>query len=429
MSNTKNTFNNAVITNKDKSSMGGNVSKGRRLFLFCDGTWQTKRQEHPTNISLLDDCVAPYGADGKQQISFHFNGVGTESLMDKFMSGVFGDSYLSQSGLSDKVKEAYRQLVDVYQPGDEIVLVGFSRGAYTARSLAGMIYKCGILDKSKLMQDCDGDLCEMKWDSILDDAFAFYKNTDIKPSHSQAYDYRLKHSHTLPGSAERLENISAMLCFDTVGAKGIPSTFGWLSRWSKSTRFYDFHDDRVNRLVKNAIHLVAADEERELYDVSPMTADADHMDKTHLEQIWMPGDHGAVGGGEPSTRGLSDYAALRAVERLESLTGAKFDPEKLAQTFKPDLSVKPEGGFTQLTNIFNRAVMGQAPRSAPAPTDILDPSLMMRYSRFGLLPKPLAAYGDGLTTLLNRPQPVLWQAPHSPIESPMQSPLGKLGIA
>jgi uncharacterized protein (DUF2235 family) len=113
----------------------------KRLIICCDGSWNSA--DHvvvdapcPTNVVRIAkrDGATP-------QIVFYGQGVGTGNSLDKFTGGAFGD------GLEEKFFDAYRFLIANFEPGDEIFLFGFSRGAFTARSIVGMIRKTGILER------------------------------------------------------------------------------------------------------------------------------------------------------------------------------------------------------------------------------------------------------------------------------------------
>ncbi|MCK5749597.1 MAG: DUF2235 domain-containing protein, partial [Oricola sp.] len=115
----------------------------KRLVICCDGTWNRLDAPYPTNVVKFAESVAPRGADGAEQIVFYDEGVGTGGAVarnvEKLWGGAFGE------GLMRNVEDAYRFLIFNYEPGDEIFVTGFSRGAYTARSLVGMVRNCGIL--------------------------------------------------------------------------------------------------------------------------------------------------------------------------------------------------------------------------------------------------------------------------------------------
>src|SRR5262245_50367499 len=114
----------------------------RRLIVCSDGTWNTRDHGHPTNVEKMAQAILPTGLDGASQIVLYDQGVGTNLGLDRWLGGAFG------FGLTKHVEEAYRFIVDNYTDGDEIYLFGFSRGAFTVRSVAGMIRKCDLLTKS-----------------------------------------------------------------------------------------------------------------------------------------------------------------------------------------------------------------------------------------------------------------------------------------
>src|SRR5437868_13270999 len=109
----------------------------KRLIVCCDGTWNLADQPSKTNVTKVALSVLPRAAGVEQRVSYH-SGVGTHRG-EHLRGGAFG------MGLSSNVMDAYRFLVDTYEPGDMLYLFGFSRGAFTARSLAGLVRNCGIL--------------------------------------------------------------------------------------------------------------------------------------------------------------------------------------------------------------------------------------------------------------------------------------------
>jgi uncharacterized protein (DUF2235 family) len=108
----------------------------RKLVVLYDGTWNTT--EDRTSVIRLAELIAAQSSDGAEQLVFYDKGVGTHAL-DRVIGGTFG------YGLSDNIRDGYGWLAGNFRPGDELFCFGFSRGAYTARSLVGLIRKCGIL--------------------------------------------------------------------------------------------------------------------------------------------------------------------------------------------------------------------------------------------------------------------------------------------
>ena len=129
----------------------------KRIVICCDGTWNDPGKNRQTNVRKLYEAVLNFAADGTRQVPWYDEGVGTEgSFFNKLRGGAFG------YGLGKNVQDAYTEIVSQYQPGDQLYLFGFSRGAYTARSTLGMVRKCGVLRPELIGQ--------------VADASGFYKN-------------------------------------------------------------------------------------------------------------------------------------------------------------------------------------------------------------------------------------------------------------
>ena len=141
------------------------MEKGnKRLVVCCDGTWNEPDQEvddnpadetEPTNVLKVVRGLAPVDGGQVPQVVYYDTGVGTQGLADKYTGGGLG------SGLSENIQQAYRFIANNYREGDELFLFGFSRGAYTVRSLAGFIGAAGLLRKENLR--------------LLPEAYALYR--------------------------------------------------------------------------------------------------------------------------------------------------------------------------------------------------------------------------------------------------------------
>lgn len=304
----------------------------KRIVICCDGTWKRADSPHPTNVLKLAQAVLPRADDGVAQIVCHLDGVGTgrgtgriAQTLDRTLGGLFGQ------GLMAAVAEAYRFLVFNYAPGDAIYLFGYSRGAFTARTLAGMIRTCGILER--------GDA------GTLPDALALYRGRGAAahPDAAPALVFRSRHAtHVVTSPTEaywRAERglaqghvltLAYLGIWDTVGALGLPGHL-WLARWIN--RGLAFHDTALSRLVVGARHAVAIDERRRAFpptlwgNLRRLNGTTRHADGPY-QQRWFPGDHGSVGGGGAVT-GLSDGALLWIAEGAVS-AGLALDPAALA---------------------------------------------------------------------------------------------------
>ena len=252
----------------------------RRLVLLFDGTWS--KPESKTNVERLRQLIAPHHADGSPQLVNYLPGVGVKRGITHLLGGAFG------YGLSDSVRDGYRWLCETRQPGDDIYLFGFSRGAYAARSLGGMIRKCGLL---RCNADGTADGAEVSR------AYDFYRDTGNKPGSKVAMDFRASHSVEV--------DIHFIGVWDTVGSLGIPDTASWFP-FARSR--YQFHDTELSRIVKYAYQALALDEHRadfaptvwtrDPYSVKPgETPTSKKRGQIEIEQRWFIGAHTDVGGG------------------------------------------------------------------------------------------------------------------------------------
>lgn len=263
----------------------------KRLVLCCDGTWNTPDQDHPTNVTKLALAVADAGGR-KTQLAYYQPGVGT-SRWERIRGGVFG------MGLSQDVTEVYSFLVTHYDPGDEVFLFGYSRGAYTARSVAGLIHNVGILRREHASQ--------------LGPAYNLYRSRAIKPRATESQLFRRSFSH-----ADR--QIRFLGVWDTVGALGIPLGANPIA--GLINRRWRFHDVKLSTSVDAAYHAVAIDEKRRPFQPSLWEENPRPKEQV-LEQVWFVGCHGDVGGGGADT-GLSDLA-LGWMAQKASDCGLVFD--------------------------------------------------------------------------------------------------------
>jgi uncharacterized protein (DUF2235 family) len=273
----------------------------KRLVVCCDGTWNRPDQLHngvaaPTNVSKLALAVAPEGAEGMAQLIHYQPGVGTRRW-ERLRGGAFG------LGLSRNVRECYRFLVECYEHGDEIYFFGFSRGAFTARSTAGLVRNCGILRSQHVDR--------------IKDAYRLYRSRDdpTKPDGMEAQIFRRMYSHPDTG-------IHFVGVWDTVGRLGIPIDgvrLPLVNRWS-------FHDTRLSRYVRFAYHALAIDERRGPFKPTLWEQQEEAPGQT-LEQVWFAGVHCDVGGGysDPS---LAEIPLLWMVDRA-SAAGLAFLPDRL----------------------------------------------------------------------------------------------------
>lgn len=280
----------------------------KRIAIFCDGTWNRPDQVHhgvacPTNVVKLHRALPDAAADGTEQVAFYEEGVGT-GRFDRLRGGMFG------FGLSHNVRACHAFLTDTYNPGDALYLFGFSRGAFTARSLAGLIGNSGIVSPEHRDR--------------LTEAYKIYQDrTDPtkKPSGDAARAFRNRYTY---GEVTPIRFIGV---FDTVGALGIPLRIAALTkRWS-------FHDVRLGTHVQTAAHALAIDERRGPFLPTLWEQQKEAPATQHLQQVWFSGVHSDVGGGYPD-HGLGDLA-LRWMTAQANQAGLDLSPRAQPDALAP----------------------------------------------------------------------------------------------
>jgi len=237
----------------------------RRLALCFDGTWNTA--EDRTNPYRIRNLIASTSTDGWRQLIYYDEGVGSH-WHDWFSGGAFG------RGLSQNIRDGYTRLARQYEDGDEVFIFGFSRGAYTARSLVGLIRKCGLLQ-------LEPGMGEEALKERVGEAYELYRQKHSSPDVEAAKRFRAQYSREI-----RVKFIGV---WDTVGALGIP-----FPKIPFSSEYYRFHDTGLSGIVENAYHALAIDEHRDVFAPTLWTTKPDH---TAMEQRWFVGAHANVGGG------------------------------------------------------------------------------------------------------------------------------------
>ncbi|HWC45223.1 MAG TPA: DUF2235 domain-containing protein, partial [Casimicrobiaceae bacterium] len=302
--------------------LSADLGRRKRIVICADGTWNTpktkKGEDTSTNVWRMYELVKHRAADGTPQLKYYHAGVGTTgSKLDRIIDGASG------RGLTANMKDCYDFLVRYYRPGDSIYLFGFSRGAYTARSLGGIIRNCGIVnpdkEKSKTLSRAE----------LLKRAYALYRNRDpdTLPVASRAVQFRADYAH--PDF-----QIACIGVWDTVGALGIPVEHALTTpiRWFNES-VSQFHDVTLSSYVDCAFHALALNERREafkptLWVQQPHAKAAGQV----MEQVWFAGVHSDVGGGYAvSERGLANVTLRWMVNRVSDTCGLELDLMPLAK--------------------------------------------------------------------------------------------------
>jgi len=268
----------------------------KRIIVCSDGTGNTAIKGRGTNVFKLFEAVDlnghRYDPTLTPQIAIYDDGVGTEDFKPlKVFAGATG------WGLSRNVKHLYKELARVYDPGDEIYMFGFSRGAFTVRTLAGFIATCGLVDPRRLDEHTFRAL-----DRSVNRAYAAYRKCYrpwlwqlvSKPSKDAGKEFKKQYAVTAD------VEIRFLGVWDTVDAVGLPFHISDII----NAVFYRFKfpDLRLTPIVKRACQALSIDDQRESF--RPLLWQQTDTDETRIEQVWFAGAHSNVGGGYPK-QGMS----------------------------------------------------------------------------------------------------------------------------
>ncbi|ABE54158.1 conserved hypothetical protein [Shewanella denitrificans OS217] len=284
------------------------------LVICCDGTWNNPQQEDngvpsPTNVYKLANAIAPLDNNGDKQMVYYHPGLGGEDsgLKDAIVDGALGVS------IKRHISSAYYWLATHYKPGDSVSVFGFSRGAFTARSLCGLL-KQGLLDFKGLSE-------KESWQRTHD-LYDFYKRVGAALTPSFFMD------NAAPFKVHFLG------VWDTVGALGIPNDLEFLNLFDDPER-WRFHDTVLGDNVSIARHAMALDEKRSSFTVTRWSNADSH---NNAKEMWFSGVHSDVGGGYADC-GLADISLNWMIEEA-----TKVSEQGNKLTFRPGISalMKPD---------------------------------------------------------------------------------------
>jgi uncharacterized protein (DUF2235 family) len=307
----------------------------KRIIVCCDGTWMDSDGEPhvPSNVTRICRCIkheAKHQLTGKMipQIIYYQSGIGTtgDSIYSKYIGGATG------KGISEHIREAYSFICTNYSSGDEIFFLGFSRGAFTARSVASLIRTIGLLTPTglgyfyQIFQD---------WEFQLKEGWSSSYPTEPWPHRPSinAPEYRRK---LLELELTRPDiPIKAVAVWDTVGALGIPAFA--LFPQPPSTD-YAFVDNKVDSNVEYAFQALALDEHRRSFMPTVWEKPSSQSWPRVLKQCWFPGVHSDIGGGHHNAD-LANLTLSWMISQLDQLID--FDHGYVAQQNR--LSVERHG--------------------------------------------------------------------------------------
>lgn len=292
----------------DKDNVSTNVYA---LFNLLKGKLisSTKFLDSTGDILELEKSVVENGTT--LQIAKYINGVGnSKNKILKLLGGGFG------SGLVARVVRGYTFISRNYEPGDAIYIVGFSRGAYTARALAGLIAAQGLLKNKFNRSSADAyKLGTCAWYHYRKENNGGFSLADFTTAIAN-FDMRefLLADSIDPNDFAPVAKIKAVGVWDTVGSMGIPK---YDTKDAKLVDTFRFANTKLSNKVQLGLHAIALDEQRLLF--TPTLWDA----AGNVAQMVFAGGHADVGGGY-AEKGLSDITLEWFVERLGSV-GMRFD--------------------------------------------------------------------------------------------------------
>jgi hypothetical protein len=315
------------------------------------------------------------------QVAKYLHGVGdSRNPAVRVLGGTLG------GGLINRVVRGYTYISREWDPGDDIHIVGFSRGAYTARALAGMITAVGLLDRRRYDPDDRVEsyaLGTAAWfkckQAKINAGFLSTLANEILTDIATVGSATLKADDLVPNVP-----IKSVAVWDTVGSLGIPA-------YTEAGRsdVLKFTDNDLSPKVERGFHAMAIDELRRDFPITPWNA------RKGVEQVWFVGAHSDVGGGYPTSECyLSDIALSWMMEKLRTLGVVYTNP--LAYVPKPKVLGGPY--HTPWTKPPFNILKPDTPRQVNA-SDKLHASVLDRWNAVGTpqyRPRSMQAFAAGV---------------------------------
>ncbi|MEO1258925.1 MAG: DUF2235 domain-containing protein [Bacteroidota bacterium] len=362
----------------------------KRLALFLDGTWNT--EDDSTNVyhaySLTKEGLIEN--DTIEQLRYYDPGVGT-GILDSITGGGFG------VGLDKNVRQAYNWLVDHYEKGDEIYIFGFSRGAYTARSLMGFLAACGLIKRGApinisqlwagyVFTSVNRDHKKYSWwKKTLEDpknVTKFRRLNNFQKTEEERSKLTpeeldkaepLNKAERLLGNWSRRVDITYMGIFDTVGAMGWEA----LALPGLTSKLDAHHNPYPSQILQKCRHALAIDEYRTSFklsrlenfiDNSKTQEEADEYN-SRIKQRWFVGAHSNIGGGYPN-----NVLAARPFEWI--MDGARTAVSDHEGLFIKGYETKAQSEEYKIESCADEVgTVSTSSRSAALPDDIQKPTL------------------------------------------------------
>ena len=252
--------------------------------VLLDGTMSTLDDGEETNIGLMYKLLDDVARSGR--MGLYYEAGNQWSDWSKTLDIIEG------RGINRQIQRVYGWLASRYRPGDRIYLIGYSRGAYAVRSLAGVIDQVGLLRQKNATE------------RMVREAYRHYQTAGDEETCK------------VFGDAYCHEDVPIEMigCFDTVKALGFRAPFVW--KWADVK--HSFHSHSLGKNVRRGFHALALDENREAFQ--PVLWTTPEGFSGELEQVWFRGSHGDIGGqlsGFDPARGLSNIPLTWMLSNLE----------------------------------------------------------------------------------------------------------------
>ncbi len=297
--------------------------------IILDGTMSSLAPGRETNAGLTYKLLVEAGRDAN--FTLHYEA----GIQWRYWKNTW--DVVTGRGINRQIKRAYGVLATRYRPGDEIILIGYSRGAYAVRSLAGVVDRIGLVK-----DDCATE-------RVIRQAYRLYRGT---PATQTVEAFRAEHCHA------HVE-IEAVAVWDTVKALGLRLPVVW--RFSEGR--HGFHNHGLGKHIRNGFHALAIDERRAAY--APIMWEGSQDWRGHIEQVWFRGNHADVGGQvwkHPPARPLANIPLVWMLGRLEAC-GLKL-PQGWDARFPQDADAPSVGnwrGWSKVNLIRRRRKIGRHP--------------------------------------------------------------------
>lgn len=304
--------------------------------VLLDGTMSSLAAGEESNVGLIYKLLEEVSGSGR--VSLYYEAGTQWSDWSKTLDVIEG------RGINRRIRRAYGWLASRYRPGDRIFLIGYSRGAFAVRSLAGVIDRVGLLRQEEAIE------------RMVQQAFRHYQINNGGEAREVFSDLHCR----------RDVPIEMIGCFDTVKSLGLRAPFVW--KWSEIR--HSFHNHQLGHHIRHGFHALALDETREAF--RPILWECEPDRAGSVEQVWFRGSHSDVGGqlaGYHTSRPLANIPLTWMLERIERC-GLPL-PVGWRQRFPTDSDAPSVGTWTGWGKIFlarKKRVFGTDPTESVHPS-------------------------------------------------------------